>query len=100
VTITFEERESTSLICLEGAVDIASAAEMKSVLLNALTSQKEIRLTLQCATELDITALQMLYSAERDASKTGVPLALEGSVPGEISVAMTDAGLMKFRFQE
>ena len=97
---TVEERENTSLVCLEGAIDIASAAEMKSVLLNALASKKKIRLTLESATELDITALQVLYAAERDAAKTGILFALDGSVPDEISAAMTAAGLVKFQFQQ
>ena len=95
-----EEGENTYLVRLEGAIDIASAAEMKSVLLNALTSKKEIRLTLEGATELDITALQVLYAAERDAAKAGIRFALEGSVPDEISAAMTAAGLVKFKFQQ
>ena len=97
---TVEERENTSLVRLEGAIDIASAAEMKSVFLNALTSNKEIRLTLEGATELDITALQLLYAAERDAAKAGILFALEGSVPDEISAAVTNAGLAKFEFQQ
>jgi anti-anti-sigma regulatory factor len=97
---TVEEREDASLVRLEGVLDIAFAAEMKSVLLNALASKKKLRLTLDGATELDITALQLLYAAERDAAKAGIPFALQGSVPDEISVAMADAGLVKFEFQQ
>ena len=97
---TVEERENASLVRLEGAIDIASAAEMKSILLNALASSKEIVLTLEGATELDITVLQLLYAAERDAAKTGIHFVLEGSIPDEISAAMTEAGLVKFEFQQ
>jgi anti-anti-sigma regulatory factor len=97
---TVEAREDSSLVCLEGAIDIASAAEVKSVLLSALALNKEIRLTMESATELDITALQALYAAERDAAKAGILITLEGSVPEEISVAMNDAGLVKFNFQQ
>ena len=97
---TAEKKENSSLVRLEGAIDIASAAEMKSVLLNALASKKEIRLTIESATELDITALQVLYAAERDATKSGIPFALEGSLPDEISTAMSAAGLVKFKFQQ
>jgi anti-anti-sigma factor len=95
-----EEGENTYLVRLEGAIDIASAAELKSFLLNALASSKEIRLALESATELDITALQMLYAAEREAKKAGVQLVLEGSFPNEISALMTDAGLANFTFQQ
>ena len=97
---TVEERENASLVRLEGAVDIASAVEIKSIILNVLASKKEIRLSLEDATEMDITAVQLLYAAERDAAKTGTSFALEGSVPDEISVAMTEAGLVKFNFQQ
>jgi anti-anti-sigma factor len=97
---TVEERENTSLVRLEGAIDIASVAEMRSVFLNALASSKEVRLTLEGVTEMDITALQVLYAAKRDAAKAGIHFALEGSVPDEISAAMTRAGFAKFEFQK
>lgn len=97
---TVEERENTSLVRLDGAIDIASAVEMKSILLNVLASKKGIRLACEGATEIDITAVQLLYAAERDAAKTGISFALEGSVPDEITVAMTDAGLVQFKFQQ
>jgi len=95
-----EERENLSLVRLEGVIDISSAAEIKSLFLNALTSNKEIRLTLEGVTELDITALQVLYAAKQDAAKAGIPFVLDGSVPDEISVAMTDAGLAKLEFPQ
>jgi anti-anti-sigma regulatory factor len=97
---TVEERGNASFVRLDGAVDIASAAEMKSIFLNALASNKEIKLMLADATELDITALQILYAAKREAAKTGIYFALEGSVPDEISAAITDGGLLKFDFQQ
>jgi anti-anti-sigma regulatory factor len=97
---TVEEWKNASLVRMEGIVGIESAAETKSVLLNALASNKEIRLTLEGVTELDITALQLLYATENDAAKSGIVLALEGSVPNDISDAMTDAGLVKFNFQQ
>jgi anti-anti-sigma factor len=97
---TVEDRENLSLVRLEGAIDIASAAELKSVLVSVLASKKEIRLTLEGITELDITALQLLYAAERDASKAGFPFLLTGSVSNEISAAVTDAGLVKLLIQQ
>jgi anti-anti-sigma factor len=100
MAVTVEERENSSLVRLEGAIDIASVAEIKSVLLNALVSNKEIRLSLEGVTELDITAMQLLYAAERDAVKSGVLFALEGSFPNEISALVTNAGLANFKFQQ
>jgi anti-anti-sigma factor len=98
--VTVEERENTSLVHLEGEVNIAGAVELKSLLVNALASGKEMRLALENAAVLDITALQLLYAAERDAARSGVRITLEGSVPEAISAAMTDAGCAKFQFQQ
>lgn len=98
--VTVEERENASLVSLEGAVDIASAQEVKDVLIKALASNKEIRLTLSSSTDLDITAFQLLHAAGRDASKKEITFMLEGSIPDEISAAMADAGLVKFEFQQ
>lgn len=97
--VTVEEKGGTSLVRLEGEINISSAVELKSTLIDALASKKEIRLTLEGATELDITALQLLLAAERGAAKAGILFALEGSVPDHISTGMTDAGLAKFQFQ-
>jgi hypothetical protein len=51
------------------------------------------------ATDLDVTALQLLYAADREAAKSGMKLMLDDHVPEEISSAMTDAGFAKFQFQ-
>ena len=99
VPITIEETEDASLICLEGEVGISSAAEVKCVLINALSSQKQMRVSLEKATELDVTALQLLYATEREAAKSGVQITHDGSFPAEIAVAMSNAGFATFQFQ-
>jgi len=98
--ITVEEVDNSSMIRLEGDVNIASAAEVKGILINALASKKEIRLGLDGVTALDITALQLLFAAELNAAKSKIPFTLDGSVPSEVSAAMTDAGFAKFQFQQ
>jgi anti-anti-sigma regulatory factor len=100
VPVAIEEGENASLVRLEGDVSIAHAVEMKGLLLHALASGKEMRVTLENATELDITALQLLYAAERDAARSGCRFTLEGRVPDVISAAMTHAGCAKFQFQQ
>ena len=51
---------------------------------------------LESATELDVTALQLLWAAEREARGSGVGFTLAGRVPEEISVAVSDAGFKNF----
>lgn len=94
--VVLDESDGFSLIRLQGEVDIASAAELKSLLLKALAPGGELRVNLQEATELDITAMQLLIATEREAVKSGLRFRLDGPVPDNISVAMVDAGFRKF----
>lgn len=94
--VTLEQNGGLCCIRLEGEVDIASAAELKKLLLQALASGSELRVGLEGATELDITALQLLWAAEREARASGRGFSLAGRVPEEISAAVDEAGLEKF----
>ena len=93
---TLDQNERLCLIRLEGEVNISSAAELKKLLIEALASGKELRLDLECATGLDVTALQLFWAAERAARGFGVGFTLVGCVPEEISVALSDSGFEKF----
>ncbi len=81
---------------MEGEINIAAAAELRNVLLQALASEKEVRVDLERATELDVTAWQLLWAAERGARGSGRGFALAGRLPEEILAAAMDAGLEKF----
>jgi len=94
--VTLEQSDAACIVRLDGAINIASAAELKTVLLQALASGVEVRVEVERAVELDVTALQLLWAAGREASATGTPFTLIGQVPEEISVAITEAGFQKF----
>ena len=79
-----------------GKINITSATELKELLLQALASGRVLRVNLEGATELDVTARQLLWSAEGDAGGSIVGCTLAGRVPEEISVAVGDAGFEKF----
>jgi anti-anti-sigma factor len=96
VSITLEQTESLSVIHLEGAIDIASAAELKALLLKALGGPGEVRVSLEKldqATGLDVTAVELLWAAGREAKKSGAAFSLVGQAPVEVSAALADAGL-------
>jgi anti-anti-sigma regulatory factor len=97
--VILDESEGISLIRIDGDVNIAMAAEMKDLLVKALASGKNLHVSMASATELDVTALQLLYAADREAAKSGRKLTLDDHVPDEILSAMTDAGFAKFQFQ-
>ncbi len=85
-----------SLLRLEGAVEIGCAAEFKGLLAQALASGKEVRVSLADATDLDVTAVQLLWAAEREAIKAGVAYSLAGPPPETLLAALSEAGLQQF----
>jgi anti-anti-sigma regulatory factor len=94
--ITLDESKSKVVIGLDGAVDISSAAELKTLLLRALNSGKKLRVSLDKATDLDVTAVELLWAAQREASKTGVGFSYTGPAPVAVSAMLSEAGLQQF----
>ncbi len=79
-------------------IDIAFAAELKSTLVDALKPGEAVSVSLAAGADLDITAFQLLWAAEREARASGVGFALAGTAPEKISSALRDAGIEKFPF--
>lgn len=96
--VTLEQDETWSLLRLDGAVEIGCAAELKKLLVQALGSGKELRVSLAAAADLDGTAVQLLWAAARQAKAAGVNFSLTESVPGEVAAALGEAGLQQFLF--
>jgi anti-anti-sigma regulatory factor len=94
--VSFENRESTCVVHLDGEVGIPSAAELKSALGLALDSGKEISIDLQKATVLDITALQLMWAVERGVRDAGLRCVVIGEVPKSLVSGAVDAGFKKF----
>lgn len=93
--VTFDRSEAPGVIRLEGDIDIASAAQLKEVLLEALAQRGEARISLETATGIDVTAVQLLWAAEREAKASGVVLALKGPVPEPLRATLREAGFEK-----
>ena len=83
----------SSLIHLEGAVDIASAAEIKTAFLEALKTGGEIRISVDKATDLDVTAVQLLWAVKHEAKRLGVSFAIEGKPSETIQEFLSNVGL-------
>ena len=96
VPVTLDHNQNFCLLRLEGEIDITSATELKTLLLQGLASGRELRVDLERATDLDVTAMQLLWAAEREARKSGMGMALTGLVPEAISSAAGDAGFERF----
>ncbi len=96
MSVSLEQGEALCLIHLEGQVDINCAAELKKLLLSALESGKGFRLDLERAIGLDVTALQLLWAANREAEKVEKGFSVTGRVPEAISAAASEAGFAEF----
>jgi anti-anti-sigma regulatory factor len=77
-------------------MDIACAADFKNLLIEALASGKELQLDLQKTEDLDLTALQLLWAAEREAKGSGRSFVLAGPLPAPLSERCSDAGFERF----
>lgn len=94
--ITSESDETRCTVYLHASVDIADAADLKKALLDAILAHKELRLDLSKVTELDITAVQLIWAATREVRKIGMSFAIAGAVPEVINSTARDAGLDAF----
>ena len=91
--VACESRDGKSVIRLEGAVDLGSAAELRQLLMDALNQGDAIEISLRGATELEITGMQLLWAAGKAARGAESGFALDGEVPPEIRAAFTGMGL-------
>lgn len=98
MAVTLDQSGVQCLVRLDGEITIASAAELKRSLLEALASGKALSVELAGASGLDVTGLQLLWAAEREARRSGVQFTIEGRVPEEIVATAADAGIEKFPF--
>lgn len=65
------------------------------MLIDALASATSVEVDLGDATEIDITAIQLLYAAHREAGNTGIGMTLAGPVPERIAAIAREAGFTK-----
>jgi ABC-type transporter Mla MlaB component len=94
--IILDQSEEVITIRLLGEVDISCAIELRALLLTALGSKKKLRLELEETCELDVTTLQLLWAAEREARSCGVKFTVEQPLPQAVSRMVADAGFEKF----
>ena len=76
-------------------MDVADSAELKRVLVEAVASRKELHVEIEKVTDLDVTAVQLLWATRREAEKAGT-LCLYSRVPERITVALKESGFEDF----
>ncbi len=86
--------ETRWLFRLEGDFNMSSAAELKRTLLEGLASGQPLELDLEPAGQIDITFLQLLWSAEQAAARAG--LGFVSRVPETFAAVARAAGFDSF----
>lgn len=76
MSVAINQGGESTMIQLSGDIGIAIAGDLKATLLDALKSGREVRVSLDGVTALDVTAFQLLWSAQREAVKKGLKFAL------------------------
>jgi anti-anti-sigma regulatory factor len=90
MSVTLVQQEPHWLIRLDGRVTIASSAELKALLLDWIATSNDLEVNLESAEEIDLTVLQLLWAADREAAEKGVGMV---SRPSEAAaMAARDAG--------
>lgn len=72
--ITVATNEKACRLCAAGELSMASAAELKERLMQALASGRDLDIDGSGVEELDITSMQLLWAAARDFSRGGLGL--------------------------
>ena len=90
--VTVEEREEATLVRLEGTVDLTEAAALKATLLAALDRGRMLSVSLEEAAYLDVTAIQLLKAARREAAKRGLGWEMANEPSRNVSDALVYAG--------
>ncbi len=94
MSVTGEQHATHLLIRLENTVSFTSADELKKLLLEGLASGKTLQLDLERAEEIDVTVMQLLWAAEREAARAG--LGLVSRVSEAAAAAAREAGFERF----
>ena len=84
--VTMEEHEAYSLIRLEGECNLASAPELKRLLLEGLAFGKDLRLDMADVEETDIAVMQLIWAAGLQAERAGAGIAVRMSEAAGIAV--------------
>jgi hypothetical protein len=69
---------------------------LKELLMEKLKSGSAVYVALDSATGLDITAVQLLWAAAREAQRAGVEFGFKGPMPEAIRCQLDEAGLEEF----
>lgn len=95
MAVSFDAKRG--VVALEGEVNIECAAALKSALTAALDGAAPAAISLAGVTGVDVTAIQLLVAAERQARTAGRMLTAD-AWPESVGVPLREAGFSELPF--
>jgi anti-anti-sigma factor len=92
VPVSVVQTAGKGVIRLQGAIDIGCAAELKGFLAEGLKRGGRLCISLEDVTVVDVTAVQLLWAAAREAKNSDVDFSLEGPAPEAVRAALEICG--------
>ncbi|HEX4007924.1 MAG TPA: hypothetical protein VHX60_17250 [Acidobacteriaceae bacterium] len=102
--VFFDRSHQPPQLLLEGAVDIGCAGELKAALAEAVGSGAVAHIVAESVTALDVTAIQLLWAAERASQPggsnppDGSGLRLAAAWPAALAANLREAGFRRVPF--
>jgi anti-anti-sigma regulatory factor len=93
---TLEPVDGRCLVHLRDSVTVNCATELHGTLVEALASGKPVEIDFERATEVDVSAIQLLDAAAKSAESSGGTFTLSGILPDMIAKAFRLCGLDPF----
>jgi len=94
LAVILEREQDHARIRLEGECHVTSAAELGKRLIAGIASGETLRLDLRDVESMDISTLQLLWAAGRQAERSGVRVELQ--IPEAAAETARQAGFEEF----
>lgn len=88
-----QEKDGTLTLKVQGPMSIIDATTLRSLLLEALSSRRDLSLDLSGADSIDLSCVQVLCSAHRTFSRVNMKIVLCTGMPQGIVNAIATLGL-------
>lgn len=87
----------SSILHLAGAIDLGCAAELKAALVQALDCSRQITVSAAALTSVDVTAVQLLWAAQRAAGQRGMGFAVSAAPVETVERQLAELGMSELK---
>lgn len=89
-----DTESETASVLLDGALTVRNIANVRGILLAALTDHQAVRVDCRAADAVDLSCIQLLLAAHRSASQAGKELVLAAPADGLLRATLEQGGFL------